>query len=245
MTQPGATWWGAAAAGIAKAASRLAMLGVAAGCLAVASPAAASQVQLIYRVDHSLFGDIGTYSNTVETSGNMTTVLTKAHFRVRVLGLVMHREDATRTERWNGGRLVYFHSVTNKGDGPIEVTGEATASGFVIRSPKGTFTAPAAVHPANPWSPNFLASRTMMRVDTGTIERVSISGGGEAPVKVDGQAILAREYEVAGSTRYRVWIDGRGVPVKFSVDDASGKITFMLTDCVGCELHMLYAGQQR
>ncbi|HEV2302552.1 MAG TPA: DUF6134 family protein [Stellaceae bacterium] len=246
MTQRGATWGTAALARLARAASGLATLCAAAACLAVASPAsAASPVQLIYRVDHSIFGNIGTYSNTIQTGGDTTTVSTTAHFRVRVLGVVMHREDATRTERWNGDRLVYFHSITNKGGGPIEVTGEATASGFVIRSPKGTVTAPAAVHPANPWSPNFLASHTMMRVDNGRIERVNIRGGGEVPVKLPGQTIFARAYEVDGATRYRVWIDGRGVPVQFTVDDASGKITFTLTDCVGCELHMLYAGQQR
>ncbi|HVH75540.1 MAG TPA: DUF6134 family protein [Stellaceae bacterium] len=245
MTQFGATWRTAAAARIANAASGLAMLCAAAACLAVAGPvSAASPVRLVYQVDHSVFGDIGTYSNTIETAGSTTTVSTTAHFRVRVLGVVMHREDATRTERWNGDRLVYFHSLTNKGGAPIEVSGQATPSGFVIRSPQGIFTAPAAVHPANPWSPNFLDAHTMMRVDSGKIERVNISGGGEEPIKVDGQTVLARDYEVAGATRYRVWIDGRGIPVKFTVDDASGKVTFTLTNCVGCELHMLYAGQR-
>ena len=245
MNERGASSRGAAAARIAKAAPGVAVLGAAALCLALAGAAsAASPIQLVYRVDHSVFGNIGTYSNTVETAGATTTVLTKAHFLVRMLGIVMHHEDATRTERWNGNRLVYFHSVTDKGSGPIEVTGEASAGGFVIRSPKGTVTAPAAVHPANPWSPNFLASHTMMRVDTGKIEPVNISGGGEAPVKLDGQTVFAREYEVDGTTRYRVWIDGRGVPVQFSVDDKTGKVTFTLSDCTGCERYMLFAGQR-
>jgi hypothetical protein len=244
MTRRGATWW-TAAARIGNAPG-LAVVCAAAFFLCVAGPAsAASPIQFVYKVDHSVFGDIGTYSNTIETAGDTTTVLTKAHFLVRVLGIVMHREDATRTERWNGDRLVYFHSITNKGDGPIEVTGKATANGFMINSPKGTVVAPAAVHPANPWSPNFLAAHTMMRVDTGRIERVSISGGGEVPVALPGQTVFAREYEVDGATRYRVWIDGRGIPVKFTVDDASGKVIFTLTHCSGCELYMLYAGQQR
>lgn len=245
MTRRGATWW-TAAAWTAKAVPGLALLCAAALCVGVAGPASArSPVRLVYKVEHSVFGDIGTYSNTIETAGDTTTVLTSAHFRVHMLGLVVHREDATRTERWNGDRLVYFHSVTDKGEGPLEVTGDATADGFVIRSPKGTFIAPAAVHPANPWSPNFLAARTMMRVDTGRIERVSISGGGEAPVTLAGQTVFAHEYQVDGATRYWVWIDGRGIPVQFTVDDSSGKITFTLTDCSGCELYMLYAGQQR
>jgi hypothetical protein len=43
------------------------------------------------------------------------------------------------------------------------------------------------------------------------------------------------KYEVDGSTKYVVWIDGRGVPVMFFVDDDTGKVTFTLAKCVGCD----------
>jgi Family of unknown function (DUF6134) len=205
------------------------------GTLAAAGPAAAeTPAQFTYRVTHSVFGEIGTYTNTVEPSREGVTVQTRAHFEVKMLGLRVHREDAERTERWQGNRLVAFRGVTDKGDGPVEVKGEARGNSFVITSPQGTTTAPWSVHPANPWSSNFVHSNTMMRPDTGKLEQVRVGAGQETAVNINGTSIPAVKYEVDGSSKYTVWLDGRGVPVKFLVDDDTGKVTFTLAKCVGC-----------
>ncbi|HEY3909675.1 MAG TPA: DUF6134 family protein [Stellaceae bacterium] len=213
-------------------AATVAMLAFVAGASHVAL--AAVPMQLTYRVTHSTFGDIGTYINTIEPTSSGTTVLTRAHFVVKMLGVKLYSEDAERTEQWRGNRLVSFQGVTSKGSGSTVVKGEAEGNSFVISSPQGTITAPATVHPANPWSPNFLDSHTMMRPDTGRLERVSISGGQETTVTIDGAAVRTQKYEVDGSSRYTVWLDGQGVPVRFIVDDNSGKVTFTLARCLGC-----------
>jgi Family of unknown function (DUF6134) len=212
----------------------VAALGVFAVVGTPGSAVAETPAQFIYRVNHSVFGEIGTYSNTVEPTRDGTTVQTKAHFEVKMLGVRMYREDAQRTEKWQGNRLVSFHGVTDKGEGAAEVKGEARGNNFVITSAQGTITAPASVHPANPWSSNFLRSNTMMRPDSGKIEQVRVGAGQETAVKVDGATIPAVKYEVDGSSKYTVWIDGRGVPVVFSIDDDTGKVTFTLAKCVGC-----------
>src|SRR5216683_2969866 len=195
------------------------MVGVIAGLLAAGPAVAQGSAQFTYRVNHSVFGDIGTYTNIVEPSRDGITVKTKAHFEVKMLGVRLHREDAERTERWQGNRLVSFHGVTDKGDGPQEVKGEARGNNFVITSSQGTVSAPASIHPANPWSSAFLHSNTMMRPDSG---------------KIDGASIPAVKYEINGSTKYTVWLDARGVPVMFWVDDDTGKVAFTLTKCIGC-----------
>ena len=205
------------------------------GGLLIASPGKAQDsAQFVYQVHHSMFGDIGTYTNTVEPTRDGTTVKTRAHFEVKMLGVRMYHEDADRTERWQGNRLVSFRGVTDKGDGPQEVKGEARGNSFVISSPQGTINAPWSVHPANPWSSSFLHSNTMMRPDSGKLEQVRIGGGQETAVKLDNANIPAVKYDLAGSTKYTVWLDDRGVPVKFLVEDDTGKITFTLTKCVGC-----------
>jgi len=205
------------------------------GGLALAGPATAqSSAQFIYQVNHSVFGEIGTYTNTVEPTRDGTTVKTRVHFEVKMLGVRVHREDAERTERWQGNRLVAFRGVTDKGDGPVEVKGEALGNNFIISSPQGTVTAPSSVHPANPWSSSFLHSNTMMRPDSGKLEQVRIGSGQETAVKIENANIPAVKYEVDGTTKYTVWLDGRGVPVKFLVDDDTGKVTFTLAKCVGC-----------
>lgn len=184
--------------------------------------------QLRYRVSHSVFGNIGTYINVVESAGDTTTVRTTAHFAVKVLGVGLHREDAERAERWKKGRLVSFRGVTRKNDDTIDVKGEASGNDFVITSPTGTFTAPATVQPANPWSIKCLQSTMMMRVDDGKLEKVRVTGGSETTVRIDGANISAREYEIDGATRYKVWFDRQNTPVRFAVDDDSGEITFTL-----------------
>jgi len=218
-----------------KALPFLTMVGLLAGTSVAGSAAADTPAEFIYRVSHSVFGDIGTYTNTVEPGRDGTTVQTQAHFQVSMLGVRVHREDAERTERWQGNRLVSFHGITDKGDGPTEVKGEARGNNFVITSSKdGTIVAPASVHPANPWSANFLSSNTMMRPDSGKLEQVRIGGGQETTLKIDGAAVSAVKFEIDGSTRYTVWLDGRGVPVQFVVDDDTGKVTFTLAKCVHC-----------
>ena len=212
-----------------------ATVGVFAGALIAGTAVAETPAEFIYRVSHSTFGDIGTYSNTIESSRDGTTVQTRAHFQVSMLGVRMFREDAARTERWQANRLVSFHGVTDKGNGPVEVNGEARGNGFVITSSsQGTITAPASVHPANPWSNNFLSSNTMMRPDSGKLEQVRIGSGQETTVKIDGATVSAVKFEIDGSTKYTVWLDARGVPVKFVADDDTGKVTFTLAKCIGC-----------
>src|SRR5215472_15255292 len=118
------------------------LIGVFAGSVSADSAVAQSSAQFVYRVNHSVFGDIGTYTNTIEPTRDGTTVKTRVHFEVKMLGVRMYREDADRTERWQGNRLISFRGVTDKGDGPQEVKGEARGSNFVINSPQGTVNAP-------------------------------------------------------------------------------------------------------
>src|SRR5271163_2582468 len=117
------------------------------GGLLIAGPVMAQDsAQFVYQVHHSVFGDIGTYSNTVEPSRDGVTVKTRVHFEVKMLGVRVHHEDAERTERWQGNRLVAFRGVTDKGDGLVEVKGEAHGNNFIITSPEGTINAPWSVH---------------------------------------------------------------------------------------------------
>jgi hypothetical protein len=196
--------------------------------LAPGHAAAQATRNMVYKVTHSTYGDIGTYSNLVQTSGDTTTVTTTVHLAVKVLGIVMHREDDQRTEEWKNNRLVAFHGVTDKNGDKIVVNGKAHDDSFVITTPSGTYAAPASVHPANPWSMASLQSTTMMQVDTGKVNPVKVLGGGETTVDVNGTKVAAREYQIDGGRRSLVWVDQQGVPVKFTVEDDTGVVSFTL-----------------
>jgi hypothetical protein len=216
----------------AKRLSLFAAIGISAIILGYTVPSAKAASDatehLRYQVRHSVYGNIGTYTNLVQSVGQMTTVRTTAHFLVTMLGVGLHREDAERTERWRGERLISFVGLTKKNGNAIEIKGEARGDDFVITSPLGTINAPAAVQPANPWSARCLNSTIMMRVDTGKIEKVRVNGGAETTVAIGGASIPARQFEIDGATRYKVWFDRDNVPVMFAVDDDSGKVTFIL-----------------
>lgn len=229
---------------------RLAMSGVvAAGLLAVGASAPARAeppMQLTYSVSHAMFGHIGTYINTILPTAGGTTVETRTNLLVKMLGMHVYQEQAQRTEQWRGNRLVAFQSVTDKnGKQPLVVRGVARGNSFVITSPKGTVDAPANVRPANPWSAVFLGSNTMMRPDTGALEQVHVVSRGPATVTVNGRPVPTQAYEVDGKRKYLVYLDGRGIPVKFVVGNASGNVTFTLVKCSGCSLAVSYLGNYR
>lgn len=189
---------------------------------------AESPHELVYNVKHSVFGNIGTYSNLIEKSGATTTIKTTAHFLVTALGVGLHREDAQRVEQFLGDRLTFFHGVTVKNGETTEIKGQANGNNFVIDGPSGQVTVPASVKPANPWSTASIEASEMMRVDNGKVEKVSVSGGGQTNVNIDGASTPVREYDISGATKYKVYIDNHDTPVMFVVDDDSGQVTFTL-----------------
>ena len=81
-----------------------------------------STEQLRYRVHHSVFGNIGTYTNMVQTAGDVTMVRTSVHFLVTMLGVALHREDADRTSA--GAKI---HSSTGNRASPNMATNAAAA----------------------------------------------------------------------------------------------------------------------
>src|SRR5215510_856381 len=142
--------------------------------MAWASPASAAHQKLVYEVRHATYGSIGTYTNSVDTNGNQTTVTTEGRIRVSILGIVLYRQDFDRVERWVGERLMSFEGLTNTNGRATEVTGKAEGDSFAISSPIGTFMAPAMVKLANPWSETSLKGETMMTPDRGQIEDIKV-----------------------------------------------------------------------
>jgi hypothetical protein len=199
---------------------------------AAATPAQAAPQRLVYTVQHSRYGNIGTYSNAVEKTGDTTTVMTDAHIQVSILGVVFYRQDASRQERWTGNRLMSFHGVTTVNGKPFEMTGAAEGDRFVMMSPDGDIVTPAGVRIANPWSPEVLRGNTILTPDRGRVENVRVKDGEEASLSINGRSTMAKRYEIDrldGQKRYEIWMDARGTPVRFMVYNPNGSLTFTLT----------------
>ena len=192
-------------------------------------PARAETQSYQYEVEHPTFGHIGTYTNTIDQSADRTHVESVLHVAVRLLGIVVYRQDATRSEDWCNGRLVAFHGVTTTNGTSVDVAGEARGNTFVISTPDGTTLAPADVQTSNPWSPNFLKAHVVMSTKSGRIEDVRISGGDETSVTFDGKTQLLRQYLIDGQKRGMVWLDDHSVPIAFKLWEDGTPIQLVLT----------------
>ena len=208
------------------------MLAVATGAMTWSQPASAALQKFVYQVRHSTYGQIGTYTNSVETTGDRTTVTTEGRIRVSILGIVLYRQDFDRVERWMGERLMSFQGLTTTNGRAMEVKGKAEGEKFAVDSPNGSFMAPAMVRLANPWSEAALKGAAMLTPDRGQLEDVTVRPGEMTELAINGSMVRARRYEIdrtTGEKRYEVWIDDEGTPVMFNVNTRRGMVTFTLT----------------
>jgi len=212
--------------------SLFSLIVVTAAVMASAPPASAAPQKFVYQIRHSTYGSIGTYTNSVETSGDKTTVTTEGRIRVAILGIVLYRQDFDRVERWAGERLISFQGLTTTNGRATEVKGEAEGNRFAVDTPNGSFTAPADVKLANPWSEAMLKGDAMLTPDRGQLEDVTIRPAEMTELPINGSMVRARRYEIArlsGEKRYEVWIDDEGTTVMFNVNTRRGLVTFTLT----------------
>jgi len=198
---------------------------------AIYGPAAAFGTPLVYeyRVKHPTYGNIGTYTNIIERSGDDVRVQTIVRIAVKVFGATLYREEADRIELWKDGRLVYFHGTTKKNGKHLEVTGEARGDQFVIAGPEGTFLAPADVQPPNPWSIDCLKSDSMMSSVSGKVYPARIAPGGEETVTIDGQPHRTRKFEVDTDRPHVIWFDEHGIPVMLQSIERGDPVRLTLT----------------
>lgn len=195
---------------------------------AFAAPALAATESYEYRIIHPTYGDVGTYTNQVERVGNDTRVTSELRIAVRVLGIVIYRQEAQRSEHWQGQKLVSFDGVTVTNGEPMKVHGEARDGGFAITGPAGTVMAPATIHPSNPWSPMVLDAEFMMSTRTGQVLRAHVSGGETEPVALAGTTLRLHQYEVVSDKQQFVWFDDNGTPIAFRTAEHGTPVDFIL-----------------
>jgi hypothetical protein len=200
--------------------------------LQAANPQAANPTPplvLEYRIESPVYGDIGSYTNSIEKAGRSTTVHTTVHVLVKVLGIVMYRGDTARTEHWQGDRLISFRSATQKNGRTYDVTGEAQGGAFVVTGPAGTFHAPADVQPPNPWSARCLKSNAMLSSLSGRIFPAHIRDRGQDVLSVAGQKYRAHEYQITTDRPHLVWFDDLGVPLQIEATEEGQPVRLTLS----------------
>jgi hypothetical protein len=196
--------------------------------LTAGSALAAGPRTYSYTIEHGDYGTIGTYSDTIEESGGIRRIDTRLRVAVKIIGITMYREDADRTEFWQGDHLLSFHGVTTVNGKPIEIQGEARADGFAITSPTGTVLGPANLYTSSPWSVTLPMPAMVFSTKSGRIEQAQVIDQGETTTSVRGRDLPVRHYEVLTGKRQDVWADRDGVPVHFRTEEGGATVDFIL-----------------
>jgi hypothetical protein len=203
-------------------------LTLAIGAVAQIGPLSAQPQVFEYRVEHPVYGEIGTYTNTVDDAGGRVDVHSRLRVAVRLLGVTVYRQEADSDEHWENGRLIDFHSATTTNGTRSEVSGAAHEESFVITRPTGMVLAPVNIYPSNPWSTNILGADMIMSTKSGKLFNVRLGKTEEKLVAVGGRPAWLREYQVIGEKRQVLWLDEEGTPVGFRTEEDGTAIDFVL-----------------
>jgi hypothetical protein len=194
----------------------------------IATPASDGQLVYSYAVRHPFYGQIGTFTDTIERKPETMRIEGRLRVAVKFLGIVVYRQDSDITAIMRGDRLVSLQSATMKEGEYLEVRGEAQGDQFMVKATAGSFAGPATSLPSDPFVLKGPGEGTMVFTDTGEIISVQVSGGDHVTVSVNGNSVSARRFIVEGGTRREVWVDNRGIPVMFRMIDNGTPIDFVL-----------------
>lgn len=195
--------------------------------LFMSGAAGAAPQTYVYAVEHPTYGNIGSYTETIDTEQGVTRISSELRVAVKVIGIVVHREKASATELWRGTRLASMRTVTEINGARMEIDGAMDKNAFVVTSAAGTRTAPAEVAPSDPWVLTGVGRGVIVSTRSGVVEGVNVSGGEPVPITVEGTRLATRHFRVDAASqpdRFDIWLDGNGVPVRFRSREESGDL---------------------
>ncbi|MEN3975711.1 DUF6134 family protein [Emcibacter sp. SYSU 3D8] len=192
-------------------------------------PALAQERVYTYRVVHPLYGAIGTYAKSAALAGETLRLESRLRVAVRILGIVVHREEGDYTVTFRGGRLLAFQATTVVNGKRADVSGEVQGDHFVVTSPAGAVNAPLGVAPSDPWILNKRGTVSVVSMKNGQIIPTQVTGGEAATVSVQGVAVTTRHFTAQGEQLQETWLNDRGVPIIFRSAENGTPIDFILT----------------
>ena len=199
------------------------------GLLSVAVPARAQEEAYSFDVVHPLYGTIGTFTESIARHDGTTRIDSHLRIAVRILGIVLHREEADHVEIFRGDRLVLLQGATTTNGTRLDVHGEAEGDHFVVTSQSGVTVASADVVPSDPWLLKGRGIGTVVSTKTGHIIGTSVTGGEATTVTLQGVTVATRHFLARGEKQQEIWLNDRGVPIRFRSIENGTPIDFVLT----------------
>jgi hypothetical protein len=203
------------------------------GVILGAAPTLAAPKVYVFSVMHPTYGRIGTLTDMVDHSADGMRINSQLRIAVKLVGIVIYRQDSDITAIMHGGKLISLESVTDKDGQHLEVHGKAEFGGFAVNATAGSATGPATTAPSSPWLLKQTGRGTLIYPSTGRISDAQVSGGEIVTVSMDGAAVSLRHFVVTGFNREDVWLDSAGIPVMFRSFENGTPIDFVLQNALG------------
>lgn len=185
-----------------------------------------------YKVEHPLYGDIGTYVYNFDDANGVARITSQLHVAITLIGIVIYRQDSDQQEVLENGRLISLKSVTRINGRQSGVRGEARDGRFLVTSASGTTSAPADVLPSDPWSLKRIGAGVVVSTKSGKIYNVKVTGDEAETVLLQGTSSSTHHFRIRTETqedKWEVWLDAQGVPIKFRSLEDGEQIDFILT----------------
>ena len=175
---------------------------------AVAESAETSEWEFAVYLDDKRIGE---HRFEVRRDGDVAEVRSEADFDVKFLFVNVYQYRHSNSERWANGCLQELEASTNTNGKRLEVSGEKTADGFVVKDEDGTESLPECVMTFAYWNPQFLQEQRLLNPQTGEYVDVRVEKLDPEPVRVGDREVMARPYKIdAGKVQ---------VTVYYSMDD--------------------------
>jgi hypothetical protein len=96
---------------------------------------------------HPFYGEIGTLTDTINLSPEATRSDWRLRAAVKLLGIVVYRQESDTTVIMLRNRLVSLQGITEKDGRHFEVHGDVHGDQFVVNATAGSFAGAATIAP--------------------------------------------------------------------------------------------------
>ena len=192
--------------------------------LACTLPAAALPSGVFeYRIDRD-GAPIGGQRLTITQQGEQTIVSMDLKVLVKIAFVTLYRFEQTRSETWQGARLIALDTRTNDNGDTLFLKGRADAADFAIETEKGRSTAPLGLLPTGYWNIATVDQTRLIDAEDGRVLAISVSRGAAVTLDLGSRQIDTRHYRISGDTEKELWYDASNVLVKIRFKARDGSL---------------------
>jgi hypothetical protein len=173
-------------------------------------------------------GAFGHHIVTFKREGEKLTVVTDVDLKVTFGPLTLFEYFHDVTETYVGDKLTWVGSRTKNEGKWKTLSAQAHGAGLKVAAEAYTGTLGGVVIPSTHWNQEEMKQAAMFSTETGEMLPMTVKDRGMERVKIGGQTIEARRYDVDSELDASFWYDARGRWVKCAFEAEGSKIEYVL-----------------